>query len=729
MKSFRLSFPTEVTIDAVADVLATLSGESRGSLLTPAPSTTLETLITAMSVSWWVRLDGRRARRLQSAAERVLPGLRWDEAVRPEVEVTRAVELRVHSPNRLLGVERADAAVGRLLGVAGELAAGETVLVQWQIGSWVARSPIPPVSSPARSQGIWTLPVWSSQDAMTSEHVQAARKKQADHVFAAVGRVAVAGANGRRANQLLGSVVGGYQLLRAPGVGVSQRLLPSWWVRRQLDTEAIRHSSPAIRLTAAELAAVICWPIGNPALPGVRYSTALRLPVDPRSLLTHPKPGTRIVGTSAYPAHTSKQVVLDARDGLRHLHVIGPTGVGKSTLLSNLILADITAGRGLVVIDPKGDLADEILARVALDDAQRIVIIDPTDTSPVGFNPLDGAHLGIDTVMHVMRSLWSGSWGPRLGDALHAGLLTLAATPGQCLAELPLLLTDAGFRRSLVAAATAQDPIGLGTFWPWFDNLSEDARAQVLAPIMNKLRAFLLRPQLRAVLGQTDPRFDLNEVFTRRAVVLVRLAKGELGGDAAQLLGSLLVAHLWRLSQARTVIPAAKRHPVFIYLDEFGDFLRLPVDLPDALVQARGLGVGLVLAHQHLEQLDRPVRSAVLANAGSRIAFRLDHDDAKVIAKRSGGRLRPEDVSGLGAYEAYASLMVDGESTPYGSITTNQLGSAKTDPKRIIEMSRDRFGVDRTVTENRLRALMETGGQDRPDGPIGGRRTPRGGES
>lgn len=729
MKSFRLAFPTEVTIDAVADVLTTLAGESRGSLLTPVPPTTLETLITAGNVSWWVRIDGRRARRLQAAAERVLPGLRWDEAVRPDLDITRAVELRVHSPHRLLGVERADAAVGRLLGVAGELAAGECVLVQWQIGAWTARSPIPPATATQPSPTIWTLPDWSPPEARSSEQVQAARKKQADHIFAAVGRVAVAGATGTRANQLINSVVGGYQLLRAPGVGISQRLLPSWWVRRQLHVDAMPQLGPAIRLSATELAAVIGWPIGNPAVPGVRYTTALRLPVDPRCLTAHPKAGSKVVGTSAYPAHASRHVVLGTQDALRHLHVLGPSGVGKSTLLTNLILADIAAGRGLVAVDPKGDLAEEILARVSPSDADRIVVIDPTDPSPVGFNPLDDSHLGIDTVMAVMRSLWSGSWGPRLGDALHAGLLTLAATPGHSLAELPLLLTDAGFRRPLVAAAVAQDPIGLGTFWPWFDNLSDDARAQVLAPIMNKLRAFLLRPQLRAVLGQSEPRFDLTDVFTRRAIVLVRLPKGELGGDATQLLGSLLVAQLWRLTMARTAIPASKRHRVFFYLDEFQEFLRLPVDLPDALVQARGLGVGLVLAHQHLAQLDKPVRAAVLANAGSRVAFRLDHDDATVIAKRARGRLRPEDLSGLGAFEAYTSLMVDSETTPYGSITTHPLGPATTDPLQIIAASRARHGVDRAVTENRLRTLLDTGGQDRPGGPIGARRTPPGGQS
>lgn len=728
MRSFRLTFPTEVTVDSVADVLATLAAESRGSSFSPTTATTLETLITAGSVSWWIRLDGRRARRLQSAAERSLPGLRWDEADRPDLDVTRAIELRVSGDHRLLDSTRAEAAVGRLLGVSGELGAGEAVLVQWQIGSWMARSPIPPASANQSSPSLWTLPDWQPRPS-TSDAVQAARKKQDDHVFAAVGRVAVAGATGRRATQLLYAAIGGYQLLRAPGVGVSTRLLPSWLVRRRLDAAVLPQLGPAIRLTATELATVVGWPVGNPHVPGVRYPASTRLRVDDRSLTGSSKPGTRLVGTSAFPAQASKGVLLRPEDGLRHLHVLGPSGVGKSTLLSHLILSDIAAGRGLVAIDPKGDLADEILSRVSAADAERIVLIDPSDPAPIGFNPLDGDAVGIDGVMHVIRSLWSASWGPRLGDVLHAGLLTLSALPGHSLAELPVLLTDEGFRRPLVSAAVAQDPLGLGTFWPWFDNLSDDARAQVLAPVMNKLRAFLLRPQLRAVLGQATPRFDLSEVFTRRAVVLVRLPKGELGSEAAQLLGSLLVAHLWRLSLARTAVPASKRQPVFFYLDEFQEFLRLPLDLADALVQARGLGVGLVLAHQHLDQLDRGVRAAVLANAASRIAFRLDHDDATVIAKRSGGRLRSQDLSGLAAYEAYASLLANGEPTPYGSIQTLPLPPAQFDPRTAAAQSRDRYGIDRDETEAALRALIETGGPAEKRGPVGGRRRSPGGDS
>lgn len=730
MRSFCLTFPAGVTHEGVACLLDLLAGEPRGTVLSPAPVTILETVLSPAGASWWVQVEGRRARRLQAASERTVPGISWEAVAQPGFTISEAVELRATSTERLLDLTHVEAVAGRVLGVAGELGAGESVLLQWQIGPTVVRSPIATTTS--ETGPWWVLPGWE-QTARTSEQATAARRKQEQHVYSVVGRLAVSGATGQRAWQLLNAVAGGYQLLAAPGMRIGMRRTPSWWVRRQMLRGVWPEFGPQMRLTAAELAAVVAWPIGNPALPGVAYITSTRLRLPDAALVKDSGATARVVGEAAHPAQTDRVAVLRPEDGLRHLHVLGPSGVGKSTLLGNLILSDIAAGRGVVAIDPKGDLVDDVLARVRPEDSERVVVFDPSDSAPVGFNPLVGSDsVGIDGVMTVMRSIWAGSWGPRLGDALHAGLLTLAVQPGHSLAELPVLLTDVSFRRPLVSAAVAKDRLGLGTFWPWFDNLSDDARAQVLGPIMNKLRAFLLRADLRAVLGQAQPRFDLTDVFTKKAVVLVRLPKGEIGSEAAQLLGSLLVAHLWRLAQARSAVPANRRHPVFFYLDEFQEFLRLPVDLSDALVQARGLGVGLVLAHQHLGQLDKTVKAAVLANAASRVAFRLDHEDAGVIAKRSGKQLRPEDLSGLAAYEAYASLLVGGQATGFGSLRTRPLPAEVRDPAGLKQLNRERYGIDRTVTEDRLNALLETGtadGAQGPTGPIGGRRANPGGAS
>jgi hypothetical protein len=197
-----------------------------------------------------------------------------------------------------------------------------------------------------------------------------------------------------------------------------------------------------------------------------------------------------------------------------------------------------------------------------------------------------------------------------------------------------------------------------------------------------------------------------------------------------QLLGSLLVSHLWRLVQGRAGVPAERRHVVSLYLDEFQEFLRLPIDLPDALVQARGLGLGLTLAHQHLGQLDPAVRSAVLANSGSKVVFRTDFDDAGVLAKRTAGRLSADDLMGLDTFEAYAQIMRDGTATPFGSIRTRPLPRPTGSPQARMAANREHWGVPRSQTEARLNALIEGAPSRSSDGPgasgpvLGSRRLP-----
>jgi hypothetical protein len=221
---------------------------------------------------------------------------------------------------------------------------------------------------------------------------------------------------------------------------------------------------------------------------------------------------------------------------------------------------------------------------------------------------------------------------------------------------------------------------------------------------MNKLRPFVLRENIRHVLGQPQPRFNVGDVFTEHKIVLVPLNKGALGSETASLLGSLVVARLWQAAQGRGRIPPGRRSPTTLVIDEFQDFLHLPTDLADVLAQARSLGLGLVLAHQHLAQLTASVRAAVLANARSRIAFRLSADDAAVIAKTT-ELLDAHDFQSLGRYEAYASLVANSETQPFASIRTDALPAASADAERVRDTSRQHYGVARNEIEAALRAL------------------------
>jgi len=400
-------------------------------------------------------------------------------------------------------------------------------------------------------------------------------------------------------------------------------------------------------------------------------------------------------------------LALSPADSLRHLHLLGPTGSGKSTLLLNLITQDMAAGRGVVVIEPKGDLIADVLQRIPAHRVNDVVLLDPTDSErPVGLNPLArggrSPELVADQLLGLFHSLYAAHWGPRTQDILGASLLTLARMPGMTLAALPLLLTDAGFRRRVLPKVV--DPIGLEPFWSAFDAWSEPERAAAIAPVMNKLRPLLMRPELRAIIGQTRPRFDLRQVFTERKVLLVNLARGLLGPETSALLGSLVVSQLWQTTLGRSSIVPERRHPVFVYVDEFQDYLHLPLDFADALAQARGLGVGFGLAHQYLHQLDPAMRSAVLANAQSRVAFRLPSEDARVLA--AGSALDPEDFQSLGAFQCYAQLMAGAALQPWCSTRTLPAGQPTSDPALIRAASREAYGTDRADIEADLHHLI-----------------------
>jgi hypothetical protein len=739
----QLRFPAELEVELAEAWLRSAAARGRAGLWTPVQPLVFELRLETGAASWWAGMPSAEATALRRQMEDWLPGLAVLSEMAPQEAVAQqgsglAVELGLHSKRRTLRAELQPEIARGLLDIGAGLRGKETVVVQWLVGGWLARSPVaPPGSGRADDSPMasaWGLLRGESAPVLDSEATLAARKKQSEQLFACVGRVAVHAATSGRRQRLVARVVGVYKVAQVPGASLDPRWLPSWWVRSRTARLVLPQLDPPAVLRADELAAVLGWPLGlsaeqapeakMPATRLLRPNANVCRPLVDDSVDESLVSGTeakkrlrqRVVAQSAFPS-VECNLVLDERSGLRHLHVLGPSGVGKSTLLSNLILQDIAAHRGVVVVDPKGDLVDDVLRRMPSDALDRVAVLDPTDRAPLGVNPLagarrNGAGLAVEGLFGVLHSLWAESWGPRLGDVLHAGLLTLALEPGHSLVELPLLLTNPGFRRPLVALARSRDPLGLAGFWGWFDELSPEQAAQVLAPVMNKLRSFLLRPDLRAVLGQTEPRFDLSEIFGTRAIpgraLLVRLPRGELGAEAATLLGSLVVHQVWQASQARAGMRSGRRPPVFVYLDEFQDVLRLPLALGEALVQARGLGVGLVLAHQHLGQLSPTVRAAVLANAGSRVVFGLDHDDAVVMSKRSGDVLKPGDFTGLPAFEAYVDLVAGNQSSGFASARTVALGKAERSLGSVLSANRKRVGVDRRQTERRLRELVDS---------------------
>ena len=529
----------------------------------------------------------------------------------------------------------------------------------------------------------------------------AQRVKEGETGFDCVIRLGVKALTRQRCRSLLSGVLTAARTIQGPGV--SLRLVRDSARRLNLAARPWRWPLP---LNASELLGLLAWPIGDSDLPGV---PGLHPRVLPPSALLPDRPD-RVVAEATAPGHAGP-IGLDVVGSLRHTWALGPNGTGKSTLLANLAIQDIAAGRAVVVIEPKGDLVSDILARIPANRVNDVVIVDPTDDAPVGLNPLAGTdHVEsrVEALLSVFRALYSDALGPRSQDILHSALLTLARRGDASLAMVPLLLTNTGFRRSVVRGVASADPVALGPFWAWYDALSEDTRATVIAPLQNKLRPLLINPGLRAVIGQRQPRITMSEVLADNKILLVPLRKQIIGAEAARLTGSLVVAELWHATQRRTILSAAQRPPVMAIIDEVQDYISLPTDLADALAQARGLGVGFTLAHQYVAQLSPHLRAGFLGNIRSRVLFQLAHDDASLLAKGH-PELTPNDLTALPAFHVYASLATSsGQTTPYASGKTSPLPPAISDPVMLRRASQERYGRPLDEVERDLMELAQS---------------------
>lgn len=699
LRTVRLSWPREVTADQLATairLLASLGG-------TPI---VLEALGQYGRVEHRLSVVEGRSASVTTQLRATIPGLGIEGVSKeyPLPEFTRAIELRISTRRRSVLVEQAEMVSRTVLTALAQVGRGEALLLQWQLAARLPASVVPSKIDSLPNETLWKAVVtapFGVPGPADAETRTAMRDKKGEPGWRAIGRIAVRAASRSREEQLIRSVLYALRTAEAPGVHLSGRSV------KPSTTQSLRGCA-RLRLNVSEVAALCAWPFGPTAdLPVVRLGSR-RLP-PPSGLPT----AGRIIGESTWPGK-ERPLALSIEDSLRHLHVIGPTGTGKSTLLLGLIEQDMQAGRSVVVIEPKGDLIADVLARVPKERVGDVVLLDPTDREAVvGINGLasggGSAELVADQLLNTFHGLYAAHWGPRTSDILHASLLTLARTPAMSLVALPLLLGDPNFRRRIVGRLN--DPIGLGPFWAQYEAWSDAERTAATAPVMNKLRPFLMRPSLRRVIGQTAPKFQMRQVFTGRKIVLVNVAKGLMGAEAASLLGALVLSGLWQTAQERSAIPREKRHPVMVYIDEFQDYLHLPTDLGDALAQARGLGISFTLAHQHLAQLDPGMRAGVLANARSRICFQLGTDDAKVVANTS-TVLGTEDFTSLGAYQYYAQVMNGGAVQPWCSGRSLKPSNPTADVEAIRTASRRQYATTVTDIDDAIQSLV-TGNRNR----------------
>ena len=405
-------------------------------------------------------------------------------------------------------------------------------------------------------------------------------------------------------------------------------------------------------LTASELAHLCHLPLAGVAMDSAHVRVA---------------PTHTMVGAGSVLARLEDQkqtpVQIAQADRRQHLWTAGPTGSGKSTLLLNLALQDIKAGIGVGVVDPKGDLIRDLLERIPSTYQERLVLFDPAQRDhPLGLNVLDcdkehERELVTDSVVSIFRKTYERFWGPRTDDILRAAVLTLLRHPGTTLCDVPILLLDRGVRSRLTKQLN--DPIGLRPFWQEYEAFAEGQRAQMVGPVLNKLRSFLLRPTVCNVLGQSRSTVDFAEIMDRGGILLVNLSKGALGEESSRLLGSFIVSRLWQAALRRATRPENWRPDFNLYLDEFQNYLHLPQSLDDVLAESRAYRLNLTLANQHLGQLRDATRQAVEANTRTKVVFQLSQEDARHLA-REFSPLTESNLQTLGLHQVAVSLCVHG---------------------------------------------------------------------
>jgi hypothetical protein len=397
---------------------------------------------------------------------------------------------------------------------------------------------------------------------------------------------------------------------------------------------------------------------------------------------------------------------LSCADRRRHVYAVGQTGVGKSTLILNMALHDVHAGRGFAFIDPHGDNARTLIDFIPPERINDTVYFDPADADfPIGLNLIRAKteaerHLIVSSVISAFKSIWRDSWGPRLEYILSMTVSALLECEDVSILGIPRMLVDEEYRAW--AVRQIKDPI-LRSFWiSEFAAYGERFMQEAIAPVLNKVNQLLAAPQLRNVLGQVKSRIDARAIMDTGRILVADVSKGRLGEDKSNLIGALLVTQFQLAAMSRANVPEQERRDFMMFVDEFQSFTS--DSFVSILSEARKYGLGLVLANQYLAQIRPEIRNAVFGNVGSVISFRVGENDAEALEKEFGGAFAASQFVSLGKHEVFAKLLRDGEWTePFLGKTLPPPSLRYDKGETIIRRSRQFYGTKRRQIESKIR--------------------------
>lgn len=687
---YKLVFPAEFTLEQSLDFFDTVSASLKRGRLGTAPETmVLELWSNKEGLTHRVGLPWQRTE-LVDQLRGHLPGIHIEEHERVSIpEWTHVIELGVNDGTRPFNLPRVHAQAKRILSAAiAEMKPDDTLVMQWVVSA--ADRIAPPTAQNPPASSSWGA-LWRGKRA-DSQELAERRENASQSQFRGVLRLAASSGTDAHARKLVSNMK---KALKAPETA-AVHFTEQWWTRKPKRVERLNKGLPLVApinfINATELAGFSGWPIGVASFPGLSMGRTRYLPPNESVL----RDGRRL-GLS----YQNRPVAISPVDACRHMYVVGPSGLGKTTLLTNSIQQDIERGYGTVVIESKGDLFRAALNAVPRERLGDVVVMDFTDHDhAVGLNILHGGNINA-RVDELTRLFARGDGDIYFRDLMYHGLHTLARFPELTIVDLvpfiwPQDAMTKAWRDSLIDRLPKSDV--LYHYWKAFTALPDKEKKQRVQPVLNRLWEVTNRPDIKRILGQSESTIDLREVMRDNKLLFIYVPDS-LGAQSVSLLTSLLFKELWD-----AVRDVQKEKPTYLYLDEM-QRLAGHVDLGEVLSLARSFKFGLVMAHQHRGQLTKELEAAI-TNAATKVAFRLEGPDANWMQSLMGKAVTAQDFMSLDKYEVIAQVGTNGGSSAPTWFRTLPQFDPHGRAEEAISYSRQRYSrpaseVDRSILRRR----------------------------
>ena len=403
----------------------------------------------------------------------------------------------------------------------------------------------------------------------------------------------------------------------------------------------------------------------------------------------------------------------------RHMYIIGQTGAGKSFLLQLLTLSDIYHDQGFAIVDPHGDYATDIMKYIPEHRLNDVVYLNPADRDfPMAFNPMEITdpamkdHISSELV-GVLKRMFE-SWGPRLEYILRYTILALLDHPDSTMLDIPRMLNEKDFRKQVIRSI--QDPV-VKSFWVTeFASWNEKFASEAVAPVLNKVGAFVANPLVRNIIGQKKSAFNIRQIMDEGKILLVNLSRGQVGEDNAAILGALIVTKIQLAAMSRADMALESRRPFYLYVDEFQNFATDSFAV--ILSEARKYGLNLTVANQYVSQMPEVVRDAVFGNVGTMVSFRIGPGDSKVLGSYFEPVFEAIDLTKLHNQNIFISMIIDGEKAEPFSASTLRMPDPENDlTPQMIALTRERLASSRETVEADIRTRTAGAMDDGPKSP------------